>query len=67
MEDNELIKVLWARLESLEQRVNDSKLMMRRPGSEEYERLVDIVCDHEERLNTLEVKKPRKPRSARSS
>lgn len=48
------IELLWARLNALEQRVNDSKLMMRRPGETEYERLVDIVCDHEDRLNTLE-------------
>lgn len=48
------IDLLWARLNALEQRVNDSKLMMRRPGETEYERLVDIVCDHEDRLNTLE-------------
>lgn len=49
------IDLLWARLNSLEKRVNDSKLMMRRPGETEYERLVDVVCDHEERLNSLEV------------
>lgn len=48
------IELLWARLNALEQRVNDSRLLMRRPGSEGYERLVDIVCDHEDRLNTLE-------------
>jgi hypothetical protein len=24
--------------------------MMRRPGHEEYEKLVDVVCDHETRL-----------------
>lgn len=48
------IDLLWARLNALEKRVNDSKLMMRRPGETEYERLVDIVCDHEDRLNTLE-------------
>lgn len=49
------IELLWARLNALEKRVNDSKLMMRRPGETEYERLVDVVCDHEERLNSLEV------------
>ena len=49
------IDLLWARLNALEKRVNDSKLMMRRPGETEYERLVDVVCDHEERLNSLEV------------
>mgnify|MGYP001215444726 CR=1 FL=1 len=39
---------LLARLTKLEGAV--SNLMMRRPGHEEYEKLVDIVCDHEERL-----------------
>ena len=48
------IELLSARLEALEKRVNESRLLMRRPGSEEYERLVDVVVDHEERLNTLE-------------
>ena len=24
--------------------------MMRRPGHQEYEKLVDVVCDHEERI-----------------
>jgi hypothetical protein len=28
--------------------------MMRRPGHEEYEKLVDVVCDHEERLQIKE-------------
>lgn len=47
------IELLWARLNALEKRVNDSKIMMRRPGESIYERLVDVVCDHEERLNSL--------------
>ena len=47
------IELLWARLNALEKRVNDSKLMMRRPGETQYERLVDVVCDHEDRLNSL--------------
>ena len=58
MEENQLlmqqVQLLSARLEALEKRVNESKLLMRRPGSEEYEKLVDVVVDHEERLNTLE-------------
>ena len=41
---------LLARLEALEAKVAQSRLMMRRPGHEEYEKLVDVVCDHEERL-----------------
>lgn len=47
------LELLWARVDALEKRVNESKMMMRRPGSNEYEKLVDIVCDHEDRLNTL--------------
>ena len=39
---------LLARLTKLEGAV--SNLMMRRPGHEEYEKLVDVVCDHEERI-----------------
>lgn len=58
MEENQLlmqqVQLLSARLDALEKRVNESRLLMRRPGSEEYERLVDVVVDHEERLNTLE-------------
>lgn len=58
MEENQLLRqqvqLLSARLEALEKRVNESRLLMRRPGSEDYERLVDVVVDHEERLNTLE-------------
>ena len=41
---------LLARLEALEAKVAQSRLMLRRPGLDEYEKLFDIVCDHEERL-----------------
>ena len=41
---------LLVRLEALEEKVKKSNLLMRRPGHEEYEKLVDVVCDHEERL-----------------
>lgn len=58
MEENQLlmqqVQLLSARLDALEKRVNESRLLMRRPGSDDYERLVDVVVDHEERLNTLE-------------
>ena len=39
---------LLARLTKLESSV--ANLLMRRPGHEEYEKLVDVVCDHETRL-----------------
>ena len=43
-----------ARLKALEAKVRQSRLMMKRPGHDEYERLVDVVCDHEERLSKEE-------------
>ena len=49
--------MLSARLEALEKRVNESKMYLRlEPDNEdaEYVSLVDVVVDHEERLNTLE-------------
>tara|TARA_B100001113_G_scaffold279100_1_gene233784 strand:+ start:548 stop:733 length:186 start_codon:yes stop_codon:yes gene_type:complete len=42
------------RLASLEEKVKKSKLMMKRPNGETYERLVDVVCDIDERLEKLE-------------
>ena len=42
---------LLVRIEALEAKVRQSRLMMKRPGHDEYERLVDVVCDHEERLS----------------
>ena len=41
---------LLVRLEALEEKVRKSNMLMRRPGHEEYEKLVDVVCDHEQRL-----------------
>ena len=41
---------LLVRLEALEEKVRKSNMLMRRPGHEEYEKLVDVVCDHESRL-----------------
>ena len=41
---------LLGRIEALEAKVDKSNLLMRRPGHEEYEKLVDVVCDHESRL-----------------
>jgi len=50
-----MILLLKSQVEALEKRLNDMTLLMRRPGSEEYEKLVDVVCDHEKRLNSIEV------------
>ena len=45
---------LLVRLEALEEKVRKSNMLMRRPGQEEYEKLVDVVCDHEQRLQSKE-------------
>ena len=41
------IDMLTDKLNELETKVNDSKLMMKRAPDGHYERLVDVVCDHE--------------------
>ena len=48
------IRDLRERLAVLEKKVSQSKLMMKRPNGETYERLVDVVCDIDERLEKLE-------------
>ena len=45
---------LLVRIEALEAKVRQSRLMMKRPGHDEYERLVDVVCDQETRLSDTE-------------
>ncbi len=45
---------LLARLVALEEKVAKSNLMMKRPGSKGYEKLVDVVCDHENTIRDLE-------------
>ena len=42
------IRELEERLAALESKVAQSNLLMRRPGSEDYEKLVDVVCDHDD-------------------
>ena len=54
---------LLVRIEALEAKVRQSRLMMKRPGHDEYEKLVDIVCDHEERLQSKEQQQ-QQPQSA---
>ena len=45
---------LLGRIEALEAKVRQSRLMMKTPGHDEYERLVYVVCDHETRLSDTE-------------
>jgi len=55
---------LEARLTALEKKVEQSRLMMRRPGSEDYEKLVDVVCDHDTTLRALSEMAHPKPTGA---
>jgi len=44
---------ILARLEQLEKKVADSKLLMKRTVDGEYERLVDVVVDHDKTLTEI--------------
>ena len=41
------------RLDALEKRVSNSKLMMKRTLDGEYERLVDVVVDHDRAITEI--------------
>ena len=44
---------ILTRLEALEKKVGQSKLMMKRHPEAEYERLVDVVVDHEKSITEI--------------
>ena len=44
---------ILARLESLEEKVRKSQLMMKRTTDGEYERLVDVVVDHDKTITEI--------------
>ncbi len=46
---------LLERITALEHKVSNSLLMMRRTETSEYEKLVDVVCDHESKIKGLET------------
>ena len=45
---------LKSQIEALETRLNSMELLMKRPNKENYEKLVDIVLEHDKRLNSIE-------------
>ncbi len=54
METNDTMQLLLAlksQVEALEKRLNDMELLMKRPGHEEYEKLVDVVLEHDKDLH----------------
>ena len=44
---------ILTRLEALEKKVGQSKLMMKRHPETDYERLVDVVVDHEKSITEI--------------
>ena len=54
MSDTPSNEELLSRLTALEHKVANSLLMMKRtPDSPDYEKLVDVVCDHESKINNI--------------
>ncbi len=54
METNDTMQLLLAlksQVEALEKRLNDMELLMKRPGHDEYEKLVDVVLEHDKDLH----------------
>ena len=53
-EVSECLYGLKSQIEALETRLNSMELLMKRPNKENYEKLVDVVLEHDKKINTLE-------------
>ena len=53
-EVSECLYGLKSQIEALETRLNSMELLMKRPNKENYEKLVDVVLEHDKRLNSIE-------------
>ena len=53
-EISDVFYALKAQIEALETRLNSMELLMKRPNKENYEKLVDVVLEHDEKLNKLD-------------
>jgi len=53
MSDTPSNEELLNRLTALEDKVANSLLMMKRTPDSGYEKLVDVVCDHESKINNI--------------
>jgi len=45
---------LKSQIEALETRLNSMELLMKRPGKENYEKLVDVVLEHDQKINSID-------------
>ena len=53
-EISDCLYALKSQIEALETRLNSMELLMKRPNKENYEKLVDVVLEHDKKINTLE-------------
>ena len=53
MSDTPSNEELLSRITALEDKVSKSLLMMKRTPTSGYEKLVDVVCDHEKQIRNI--------------
>ena len=53
-EISEVFYALKSQIEALETRLNSMELLMKRPNKENYEKLVDVVLEHDKKINSIE-------------
>ena len=53
-EISECLYALKSQSEALEVRLNSMELLMKRPGKENYEKLVDVVLEHDKKINLID-------------
>ena len=53
-EISECLYALKSQIEALEVRLNSMELLMKRPGKENYEKLVDVVLEHGKKINLID-------------
>ena len=51
---SDCLYALKSQIEALETRLNSMELLMKRPNKENYEKLVDVVLEHDKKINSLE-------------
>ena len=51
---SDCLYALKSQIEALETRLNGMELLMKRPNKEKYEKLVDVVLEHDKKINSLE-------------
>ena len=53
-EISDVFYALKSQIEALETRLNSMELLMKRPGKENYEKLVDVVLEHDKKINSID-------------